>query len=118
VVVQTINLGCSPSAISSDGTHVWVSTSCTPPHGSGGLEEATTVAVILDGNFEARVGGQVVGRVGPGTVVGERASLEGGRRTADLQALTVCRVAEVPAERFSGDALGELTLGHHREDKG
>jgi CRP-like cAMP-binding protein len=38
-------------------------------------EEATTVAVILDGNFEARVGGQVVGRVGPGTVVGERASL-------------------------------------------
>jgi CRP-like cAMP-binding protein len=81
-------------------------------------EEATTVAVILDGNFEARVGGRVVGRVGPGTVVGERASLEGGRRTADLQALTVCRVAEVPAERFSGDALGELALGHHREDKG
>jgi hypothetical protein len=81
-------------------------------------EEATSVAVILDGNFEVRVVGQVVGRVGPGTVVGERASLEGGRRTADLQALTACRVAEVPAERFSPDMLGELALGHHREDKG
>ena len=80
-------------------------------------EEATSVAVILDGNFEVRVDGQVVGRVGPGTVVGERASLEGGRRTADLRALTVCRVAEVPAERFSEDKLGELALGHHREDK-
>ena len=81
-------------------------------------EEATSVAVILDGNFEVRVDGRVVGRVGPGTVVGERASLEGGRRTADLQALTVCRVAEVPAGTFSADKLGELALEHHREDRG
>ena len=46
-------------------------------------QEGTSIAVILDGNFEVRVNGTVVGQVGPGTVVGERASLEGGRRTAD-----------------------------------
>ena len=48
-------------------------------------EEGASIAVILDGNFEVRVNGTVVGHAGPGTVVGERASLEGGRRTADLR---------------------------------
>lgn len=49
-------------------------------------EPGTSLAVILDGTFEVRVNGQVAGQVGPGTVVGERASLEDGRRTADLRA--------------------------------
>jgi hypothetical protein len=44
-------------------------------------EQGTTVAVILDGNFEVQVNGKVIGQAGPGTVVGERASLEDGRRT-------------------------------------
>ncbi len=43
VVVQTINVGCSPGAISSDGTHVWVSTYCPPPELGvppfGGMQE-------------------------------------------------------------------------------
>jgi CRP-like cAMP-binding protein len=80
-------------------------------------EEATSVAVILDGDFEVSVDDRVVGHVGPGTVVGERASLEGGRRTSSLRAVTDCRVAEVPADRLSPEALGELALGHHREDR-
>jgi hypothetical protein len=81
-------------------------------------EETTSIAVILDGDFEVSVDDRVVGHVGPGTVVGERASLEGGRRTAALRAATECRVAELPADRFSPEQLGELALGHHREDAG
>ena len=80
------------------------------------FDEATSVALILDGNFEVRVSGHVVGRVGPGSVVGERASLEGGRRTADLRALTDARVAEAEISKVSGELLAELALGHRRED--
>jgi len=78
-------------------------------------EEGTSIAVILDGNFDVRVDGTVVGQVGPGTVVGERASLEAGRRTADLCALTEGRVAETGPGTLSAGQLGELARGHHRE---
>ena len=79
-------------------------------------EEGTSIAVILDGNFEVRVNGQAVGHVGPGTVVGERASLEGGRRTADLRAITDARVAEAAAGSVSVEQLSEPAHGHHREE--
>jgi Cyclic nucleotide-binding domain len=79
-------------------------------------EPGTSLAVILDGTFEVRVNGQVAGQVGPGTVVGERASLEDGRRTADLRALTQARVAETPPGVFTAEQLSELARGHHRED--
>jgi hypothetical protein len=79
-------------------------------------DEGTSVAVILDGTFEVRVDGTVVGQVGPGTVVGERASLEAGRRTADLRALTDARVAETAPGPLSVEQLSELAHGHHRED--
>jgi hypothetical protein len=81
-------------------------------------EQATTVALVLDGMFEVRVDGEVVGHVGPGTVVGERAGLEAGRRTADLRATTDARIAEVPAEHLDIEQLSELALGHHREETG
>ena len=79
-------------------------------------EEATSIAVVLDGKFEVSVDDTVVGHVGPGTIVGERAAIEGGVRTAALRAVTDCRVAEVPSDRVSADALAQLALGHHRED--
>ena len=79
-------------------------------------EPGTSLAVILDGTFEVRVNGEVAGQVGPGTVVGERASLEDGRRTADLRALTQARVAETPPGMFTAEQLSELAQGHHRED--
>jgi hypothetical protein len=79
-------------------------------------EEGTSIAVILDGNFEVRVSGKVVGQVGPGTVVGERALLEGGHRTADLRALTEGRVAEAAPGTLTLEQLSELAQGHHRED--
>jgi hypothetical protein len=63
-----------------------------------------------------RVNGTVVGRAGPGTVVGERASLEGGQRTADLCALTECRIAETAPRILSPEQLSDLAQSHHLED--
>ena len=79
-------------------------------------EAATTVALILDGNLEVRVHDKAVGTIGPGAVVGERAALEAGLRTAEVRAVTEARVGEVPVESLSADLLRELALGHHRED--
>ena len=79
-------------------------------------EQATSVALVLDGMFEVRVDGRVVGHVGPGSVVGERAPLEAGRRTADMRATTDARIAEVPADSVDLELLSELAQGHHRED--
>jgi CRP-like cAMP-binding protein len=79
-------------------------------------EPATTIALVLDGIFDVRVDGRVVGQVGPGSVVGERAPLEGGRRTADVRATTSARVAHVPPEGFDLELLSELAQGHHREE--
>jgi len=81
-------------------------------------DEATSIALVLDGTFEVRVDGKAVGKVGPGTVVGERAGLESGRRTADLCALTDARVGEVAASTLNSEVLSELALGHRREDTG
>lgn len=81
-------------------------------------DEATSVALVLDGIFEVRVDDKVVGKVGPGTVIGERAGLEGGRRTATLSALTDARVGELSASSLDAESLSELALGHHREDAG
>ena len=78
-------------------------------------EHATSVVLVLDGIFEVRVDGKVVGQVGPGSVVGERSRLESGRRTADLRATTDARIAEVPAGNFDLELLSELAQGHQRE---
>jgi hypothetical protein len=78
-------------------------------------EHATSVALVLDGNLEVLVDGKFVGQAGPGTVIGELAARSGGQRTADLRALTECRVVEVPEAALSTDLLDELAMGHHRE---
>jgi hypothetical protein len=80
-------------------------------------DQETSIAVILDGTFEVRVNGKAAGQVGPGAVVGERASLSEGRRTADLRALTDGRVAEAAPGLLSFDQLSELAQGHYREEK-
>ena len=61
------------------------------------------------------VDGDSVAEIGPGAVVGERAALEGGIRTATLRATTKARVAEVPPDDLSQDDLGALASTHHRE---
>ena len=79
-------------------------------------EAATQVYLILDGMFTVEVDGREVGEIGPGAVVGERAALEGGTRTATLRATTRARVAEAPPDRLSGVELDSLAETHRRED--
>ena len=49
-------------------------------------------------------------------MVGERAALEGGVRTATLRALTPCRVAVIPAELVGEGELATIAADRHRED--
>lgn len=49
--------------------------------------------LLLDGVLGVEVSGEPVAEVGPGAILGERAVLEGGRRTATLRAVTACKVA-------------------------
>ena len=76
----------------------------------------TEVYVILDGIFVVEVNGELVAEIGPGAVVGERAALEGGVRTATLRATTQARVAEIPPDGLDLDDLGSLATTHRRED--
>lgn len=78
-------------------------------------EEADEIFLLLDGLLQVDVGGEVVAEVGPGAVLGERALLEHGRRTATLKALTPCRVAVAERSVLDEDALRRLADGHRRE---
>lgn len=72
--------------------------------------------LLLDGMLQVEVDGDAVAELGPGAVVGERALLEGGRRTSTLRALTRCRVAVAPGESVDREVLVELSGGHRREN--
>ena len=71
--------------------------------------------LLLDGVLSVDVDGKALAEVGPGAILGERALLEGGHRTATLRAVTPCRVAVASAEQVSEEALTELAKGHRRE---
>lgn len=73
--------------------------------------------LLLDGVVAAEVDGQVVAELGPGVLLGERAALEGGRRTATLRAVTACRVAVAYAEQLKLEHLTELARGHRHEQE-
>ena len=75
-------------------------------------ESGTDVFLILDGIFVVEVDGEPVAEIGPGAVVGERAALEGGTRTATLRARTAARVASVPHDALDQEALGSLAATH------
>lgn len=72
--------------------------------------------LLLDGALAVDVGGEMLAEVGPGAILGERALLEGGRRTSTLTAVTRCTVAVVPGEDIDPAVLTEISAGHHRED--
>lgn len=78
-------------------------------------EAATEVYLILDGMFVVEVDGEEVAEIGPGAVVGERAALEGGTRTATLRATTRARVAEASPQSLPPAELDTLAGTHHRE---
>lgn len=80
--------------------------------GSAGDE----VYLLLDGVLRVEVDGELVAEVGPGAILGERALLEGGNRTATLRAVTSVRVAVARSEDIDHAALAEVAEGHRRED--
>jgi Cyclic nucleotide-binding domain len=83
--------------------------------GDGG-EGSNLVYLVLDGVLEVVVDGEVAGELGPGAIVGERAQLEDGTRTATLRAKTAGKVVGVPGEELDRRALEQVTAGRRRED--
>ena len=77
---------------------------------------AEDIFLLLDGLLQVEVDGTVVSEVGPGAVLGERAVLEHGRRTATVKALTPCRVAVAEGSLLDEKALQALAAGHRREE--
>jgi hypothetical protein len=79
-------------------------------------EAGTEVFLILDGMFVVEADGNQIAEVGPGAIVGERAGLTNGTRTATLWARTPGRVAGVPADALDHDALASLGATRRREE--
>lgn len=79
-------------------------------------EPGDSLFLVLDGVLVVEVEGTPVAEVGPGAVLGERAVLEGGRRTASLRAGSKARVAAVPASAIDPQLLAELRESHRREE--
>jgi hypothetical protein len=72
--------------------------------------------LLLDGVLGVEVDGEQIAEMGPGTMLGERASLEGGVRTATLRALTPCRVVVIASELVGEGELATLAAGRRREE--
>ena len=79
-------------------------------------EPGTELFLLLDGVLSVEVAGEKLVDLGPGVVLGERALLEGGSRTATLRAVTKCRVARVGGDDIDPAKLAELAGGHRREE--
>jgi hypothetical protein len=71
-------------------------------------EEGQELFLILDGIVDVEVDGEEVAELGPGTLIGELALLEGGKRTASVYATTPVRAVVVPRDAVSESALEEL----------
>lgn len=80
-------------------------------------ESGDELFLLLDGVLSVEVDGKALAEIGPGAILGERALLEGGRRTATLLAVTPCRVAVATADQVAPEALAEVAKGHRREDQ-
>ena len=71
--------------------------------------------LLLDGVLAVQVDGETLAEVGPGSILGERAVVEGGVRTATLRAVTPAKVVAVAAAEIEPSALEELAGGRRRE---
>ena len=74
------------------------------------------ILLLLDGVVSVEVNGEALAEMGPGAVVGERALLEGGARTATLRAVTGCKIAAVSGDQLDREVLSELAQGRNREE--
>jgi Cyclic nucleotide-binding domain len=70
--------------------------------------------LILDGVLAVVIDGEEVAEIGPGAIVGEKALLEGGTRTATLTAQTRCRIAVIPGDLVDLQELEDLAATRQR----
>jgi hypothetical protein len=85
------------------------------------VEQGSTgrdIFLVLDGMLDVIVDGEIVSEVGPGAIVGERAWLEQGTRTATLTARTRARVVTFGGDDFDPADLYEISAGHRSEPGG
>lgn len=75
------------------------------------------VYLLLNGVLTVEVDGETLAELGPGSILGERAVLEGGTRTSTLRALTKAKVAVVRPDQIAREMLEEIAAGHRREDE-
>ena len=78
-------------------------------------EKGDEVFLLLDGVLRVEHDGERLAEYGPGALLGERAHLEGGKRTSTLVAVTPARVAAVKADQLQRGELHQLAKGHRRE---
>jgi len=74
-------------------------------------DEGHELFLLLDGVLAAEIDGEPVAEIGPGAILGERAIVEQGKRTATLRARTRARVIAIPADAIDRTALEELASG-------
>ena len=79
-------------------------------------EAASDVYLVLDGVFQVEIDGHEITEIGPGAVVGERAALEGGVRTATLRAATRARVAAIAPDQLNSAELERLASSRRGDD--
>jgi Cyclic nucleotide-binding domain len=77
--------------------------------------EGDRLYLLLDGVLGVEVDGEQIAEMGPGAVVGERALLGDGVRTATLRALTPIRFVVIPAELVTEPQLTALAADRGRE---
>ena len=70
--------------------------------------------VLLDGVFDVEADGEVVAQVGSCAILGERAVLGDGRRTATLRAVRSSRVAVIDPDEISRPELAEISTSRTR----
>jgi quercetin dioxygenase-like cupin family protein len=78
-------------------------------------EPGKELFLVLDGMLDVEVDGEVVAEVGPGAILGVRAPVEGGMRTATLRAATRCRVVVIPHEVLDQAEIVAIAAGQRRE---
>ena len=74
-------------------------------------EPAEDLYLLIDGVLAVDVDGEEVAEIGPGAILGERAFLEGGHRTATLIARTPCRIAVIPADLIDVQEMEDIAAG-------
>jgi Cyclic nucleotide-binding domain len=78
-------------------------------------DEGRELFLLLDGVVDIEANDDIVAEIGPGALLGERALLEGGKRTATIWAKTPIRVVVVPRDAIDESALPQLAATHRRE---